>query len=114
LVRPARGALLGPSLPRGKNCWHLSCSRGLLPVLISSSWRSEVLASLPLLKDCILVSILLLHVLGVQRPAGRVVLLHRPCRWTPGHFAHRTQLCPRTRGGSGLSGAQRPWRWHHA
>src|SRR5437763_15227887 len=75
LMRPSLGLFLVLALKLVKDFLKVRCSPALLPFLISCLTWLDLVASLPLIKDRILVIILLLHFLSLMR--GSVLVLMR-------------------------------------
>src|SRR4051794_26657580 len=76
LMRPSLGLVLGLLLKLGKGFLKVRCRLALLPVLISCLIWLDLVASLPLIKERILVIILLLHFLSLM--LGSVLVLMLP------------------------------------
>src|SRR5256886_15569247 len=75
LMRPSLVLLLVLWLKLGKDCWKVRCRLALLPVLISCLIWLDVVASLPLRKERILVISWVLHFLSLMLGSGLVLML---------------------------------------
>src|SRR6266511_1407006 len=76
LMRPSLVVFLVLWLKLVKGCWKVRCRLALLPFLISCLIWLDLVASLPLIKERILVIILLLHFLSLM--LGSVLVLMLP------------------------------------
>src|SRR4051812_16009661 len=76
LIRPALGFVFVLMVKLGKDFFEVRCRLGLLPFLISCLIWLDLVASLPLIKERILVIILLLHFLSLM--LGSVLVLMLP------------------------------------
>src|SRR2546427_10663499 len=75
LMRPGLGLLLVLWLKLVKDFLKVRCRLGLLPFLISCLIWLDLVASLPLIKERILVIILLLHFLSLMLGSALVLML---------------------------------------
>src|SRR2546423_15554170 len=75
LMRPSLGLFLVLWLKLVRDFWKVRCRLALLPVLISCLIWLDLVASLPLRKERILVIILLLHCLSLMLGSVRVLML---------------------------------------
>src|SRR5256885_17029292 len=86
LMRPSLVLLLVLLLKLGKDVLKVRCRLALLPFLISCLIWLDLVASLPLIKERILVIILLLHFLSLM--LGSVLFFIHPLRaWLTPHFS---------------------------
>src|SRR2546423_12565991 len=83
LMRPSLVLFLGLGLKLVKVFVKVRCRLALLPFLISCLIWLDLVASLPLIKERILVIILLLHFLSVMLGSVRVLMLPRLGWLTP-------------------------------
>src|SRR5690625_7807071 len=83
LMRPSLVLFLVLWLKLVKDFLKLRCRLAILPFLISCLVWLDLVASLPLLKERILVIILLLHFLSLMLAGVLVLMRPLPVWWTP-------------------------------
>src|SRR5690625_3946509 len=92
LMRPSLVLFLVLWLKLVKDFLKVRCRLALLPFLISCLIWLDLVASLPLIKERILVLILVLHLLSLMLGSVRVLLLS-PVAWlTPASRVEKSQL----------------------